>query len=64
MKREDLVDRLDNYTEGYGWFDFESSDDIRLVVCVGSSGTELEYPFSVDEFWSTVDDLEERKAED
>jgi hypothetical protein len=39
------------------WLDLRD-EPTTLIVCVGQSGTGLEYPFAIQELWATLDELE------
>jgi hypothetical protein len=41
-----------------GWIDWDRLPEEVLVVCVGSWGVELSYPFKLSEFWTAVNDLD------
>ena len=50
---------MDEYVELDGWVDWDLSSPEAFVVCVNGRGTGLAYPFSLDDLYEVLDELDE-----
>jgi len=57
---EDLVDHIDSQAKRTASVDWAQSNEKQLRVCIGDESAAFEYPFTMEQFWSTVIELDER----